>query len=90
MGRHLTNKVTALKTHIFQHNGKTVKGIGGKDGLTKKAILKIQGHNGAAIKYKEECWQLWSDEARDLGDRAAPQERSQFLWGLVPVKIRRW
>ena len=85
MGRHLTNKVTALKTHIFQRNGKTVKGIGGKGGLTKKAILKIQGHYGAA-----ECWQPWSDEARHLGDLAAPQERSQFMWGLVPVKIRRW
>ena len=39
MGRHLTNKVTALKTHIFQHSGKTVKGIGGKGGLKKKKQL---------------------------------------------------
>ena len=43
MGPHLTNKVTALETHVFQHNGKTVKGIWGKGGLTKKAMLKIQG-----------------------------------------------
>ena len=39
MGRHLTNRVTALKTHIFQHSGKTVKGIGGKGGLKKKKQL---------------------------------------------------
>ena len=43
MGPHLTNKVTALETLVFQHNGETVKGIWGKGGLTKKAMLKIQG-----------------------------------------------
>ena len=73
MGRHLTNKVTALKTHVFQCNGKTVKGIGGKDGLTKKAILKIQGHYGAAIRknagnlgqMRQDIWAIWQHRRKD-------------------------
>lgn len=44
------NKVAALKTTTFNHNGKQVKGIGGRKGLKKPAILKIQGHFGAAIR----------------------------------------
>ena len=50
MGRQLTNKVTEMKGKTFYHNGKQMKGIGGQGKLTKKAILKIQGHYGAAIR----------------------------------------
>jgi hypothetical protein len=35
---------------VEKHNGKKVQGIGGKGGLTKKGILKIQGYYGAAIR----------------------------------------
>ena len=41
MGRHLTNKVSELKKTPFVHNGKNVKGIGGRGGLKKTAILMI-------------------------------------------------
>ena len=50
MGRQLTNRVAELKSTTFRHNGKPVKGIGGRAGLKKAAILKIQGHFGAAIR----------------------------------------
>ena len=50
MGRQLTNKLNEMKGNTFVHNGKKVKGIGGQGKLTKKAILKIQGHFGAAIR----------------------------------------
>ena len=67
MGRQLTNKVTEMKSRTFVHNGKRVKGIGGKGGLTKKAILNIQGHFGAAIRknkgnvqnMKRDIWAIW-------------------------------
>ena len=73
MGRQLTNKVTEHKGKSFVNNGKTMKGIGGKGGLTKKAILKIQGHFGAAIKnntgnllqMKEDIWAIWQHRHRD-------------------------
>ena len=50
MGRQLTNKVSELKSTTFNHNGKQVKGIGGRGGLKKTAIMNIQGHFGAAIR----------------------------------------
>ena len=67
MGRHLTNKVSELKKTPFVHNGKTVKGIGGRGGLKKTAILKIEGHYGAAIRnnvgdlpaMKKAVWAIW-------------------------------
>ena len=42
--RHLNNKVTECKGQTFHHNGKTVKGIGGKGGLAKKDKIKLLGH----------------------------------------------
>lgn len=68
MGRQLLNKVNELKNKTFNKNGKSVKGIGGKGGgLTKKAILKIQAHFGAAIRknsgnlgqMKKDIWAIW-------------------------------
>ena len=67
MGCQLTNKVTEQKGKNFVHNGKTTKEIHGKGGLTKKAILKIQGHFGAAIRNnsgnltqtKQDIWAMW-------------------------------
>ena len=44
------NKVSEFKQKPFLHNGKITKGIGGRGGLTPKAIKKIQGHYGAAIR----------------------------------------
>ena len=44
------NIVSELKQKVFKHNGKTVKLIGVKGGLIGKAILKIQGRYGAAIR----------------------------------------
>lgn len=76
MGRHLTNKVNEMKNRTFRHNGKTSKGIGGKGKLTKKAILKIQGNYGAAIrnnvgdvaKMKKDIWAIWKHRNRDHTD----------------------
>ncbi|KAK7089330.1 uncharacterized protein [Littorina saxatilis] len=73
MGRHLTNKVNELKKETFVSNGKTVKGIGGQNKLTKKAILKIQGHFGAGIrknagnlqKMKQDIWAIYNHRRRD-------------------------
>ena len=67
MGRRLMDKVTELKQKNFVHNGKVVKGIGGRGGLTSKAIKRIQGHYGAAIrqnvnktdKMKRDIWAIW-------------------------------
>ena len=61
------DKVTELKQKNFVHNGKVVKGIGGRGGLTSKAIKRIQGHYGAAIrqnvnktdKMKRDIWAIW-------------------------------
>lgn len=72
MGRHLTNKVTEFKGKTFVHGGRTVKGIGGQNKLTKKAILKIQGHYGAAIrknvgkldKMKQDIWAIYKHRNR--------------------------
>lgn len=79
MGRQLTNKVAELKSKSFVHNGKTVKGIGGKGKLTKPAILRIQGHFGAAIRkntgnlpqMKQDIWAIWEHrhgEHRNCGN----------------------
>ncbi|CAG5121444.1 unnamed protein product [Candidula unifasciata] len=73
MGRHLTNKVNELKKETFMHNGKSVRGIGGRGCLTKKSILKIQGHYGAAIRrntnnvpqMRKEIWAIWQHRNRD-------------------------
>ena len=50
MGRHLMNKVSEFKQKPFLHNGNITKGIGGRRGLTPKAIKKIQGQYRAAIR----------------------------------------
>jgi hypothetical protein len=76
MGRHLTNKVNELKKETFRHNGKNVQGIGGRGCLTKKAILNIQGHYGAAIRrntnnvpqMRKEIWAIWKHRNRDHTD----------------------
>ncbi|CAH8615686.1 unnamed protein product [Dicrocoelium dendriticum] len=73
MGRHLTNKVTELKKETFIHNGKSVQGIGGRGCLTKKAMLNIQGHYGAAIRrntnnvpqMQKDIWAIWEHRNRD-------------------------
>ena len=72
MGRHLMTKITELKQKTFVHNGKTVKGVGGRGGLTPKAIKKIQGHYGAAIrnninntdKMRKDIWAIWEHRTR--------------------------
>ena len=51
MGRKLNNLVFQSKKKIFTNSdGKKLKGIGGKNKLTKKDIYRIQGHYGAAIR----------------------------------------
>ena len=73
MGRQLTKKVDELKKQTFNHNGKTVRGIGGQGKLTKKAILKIQGHFGAAIRknsgnlenMKRDIWAIYNHRKKD-------------------------
>ena len=67
MGRQLTNKVTELKKTKFVNDGKLKTVIGGRKDLTKKAILKIQGNYGAAIRnntdnaagMKKDIWSIW-------------------------------
>ncbi|XP_065068320.1 uncharacterized protein LOC135693706 [Rhopilema esculentum] len=51
MGRKLNNLVFQCKKMFYtDSNGKRIKGIGGKNKLTKKDIYRIQGHYGAAIR----------------------------------------
>lgn len=50
MGRRLMDKVQECKQKTYTYNGKTVKGIGGANKLTQKAIKSIQGHYGGAIR----------------------------------------
>ena len=44
------NKAAELKQKTAMHNGKLVKGTGNKGGLSGRAIKKIQGQYGAAIR----------------------------------------
>ena len=50
MGKRLMDKVSELKGKKFTEGGKTFTGIGGAGRLTQKAIQRIQGHYGAAIR----------------------------------------
>ena len=69
---HVQKPISELKKTPFVHNGKTVKGIGGRGGLKKTAILKIQGHYGAAIRnnvgdlpaMKKAVWAIWEHRNR--------------------------
>ena len=71
MYRQLTSKVQECKRKMFRvkegrivkgKGGKLVKGIGGQGKLTKKAMLKIQGHYGEAIrKIKNNVSQMKKD-----------------------------
>ena len=70
----------------FDHNGKTVRGIGGQGKLTKKDMLKIQGNFGAAIRknpgnlenMKRDIWAIYNLRRKD--------HTSHQLWQLVPFK----
>ena len=72
MGRQLMNKVSELKQKTFLQNGKNVKGIGGKGGMSMPAIKRIQGHYGAAIrnnvndtvKMKKDIWAIWEHRTK--------------------------
>ncbi len=52
MGKRLMDKASSCKGKVYKEGGRTYTGIGGsgKGKLTKKAILKLQGHYGAAIR----------------------------------------
>lgn len=74
MGRHLMKTVTDNKNKQFKlQDGKITKGLGGKGKLTKKAILKIQGHFGAAIRnnagnvtqMKRDIWAIWEHRNKE-------------------------
>ena len=70
------DKVRQLKSTVFVHDGKSVKGIGGACKLTQKAILRIQGHYGAAIRNnagdvdakKKAVWVIWKHRSGDHSD----------------------
>ena len=74
MGRNLTNLVTACKNKIYYNDkGKRIKGISGRNKLTKVAIYRIQGHYGAAIRnnvgnessMREAIWAIFNHRAGD-------------------------
>ncbi|ELU04515.1 hypothetical protein CAPTEDRAFT_218535 [Capitella teleta] len=79
MGKRLMDKVSQLKSTSFKHAGKSVKGIGGAGKLTQKAIKRIQGHYGGAIRahpgdldgMKKAVWAIWhhrGDRHQDCGE----------------------
>ena len=74
MGRNLTNLVITCKKKIYYNDkGKRVKGISGKNKLTKVAIYRIQGQYGAAIhcnvgnksSTREAIWAIFNHRAGD-------------------------
>ena len=52
MGKRLLDKVIQCKGKMYRENGKFYTGIGGAGCLTSKAIKRIQGHHGGAIRKK--------------------------------------
>ena len=76
MGRRLMGKVRQLNSTVFDNDGKSVKGIGGAGKLTQKAILRIQGHYGGAIRknagdvraMKKAVWAIWKHRSWDHTD----------------------
>lgn len=67
MGKRLMDKVKQCKHKIYVHEGKKVTGIGGARKLSQKAIKRIQGHYGGAIRantgsledMKKAVWAIW-------------------------------
>ena len=67
MGKRLLDKINQSEGKVFQHGNKKVKGIGGARKLTKGAVKRNQGHNGAAIrkyvgnldKMRAAIWAIW-------------------------------
>jgi hypothetical protein len=76
MGKRLMDKVHELKGKKFIECGKTYTGIGGIGRLTQKAIQRIQGHYGAAIRQnpgdvkgmKKSIWAIWKHRSNDHSD----------------------
>ena len=74
MGRRLPELVKRCKTKTYElPGGKTTKGIGGVNKLTKRQTLRMQGHYGAAIRnnvgnvpqMKRAIWAIWHHRRGD-------------------------
>lgn len=50
MDKKLMDKVAECKGKVYEENGKKYKGIGNAGRLTTRAIKRIQGHYGGAIR----------------------------------------
>ena len=77
MGKRLMDTVAANKGKTFiDAKGKKSKGIGGAGKLTQKAIKRIQGHYGGAIRsnsndlkgMKKAIWAIWKHRGDDHSD----------------------
>lgn len=99
MGYHLMKKVEACKKKVYMHNGKSVKGIAGRNGLTKKQILKLQGHYGAAIrnnagdleKMRQAVWAIFFHRSGDhkmCGEWCPGPEKSFHLPAFVMDELK--
>ena len=75
MGRRLNDAITRCKGNVYEYNLKSIKGIGGQGKLTKKAVWRIQGHYGAAIR-------------NNTGDLAAMKKAvcMEASWGQSSIK----
>ena len=76
MGKRLMDLVSKNKNTIFREGNKRYKGIGGQGRLTQKAIMRIQGHYGAAIRnnpgnvsaMKRGIMRIYKHRAKDHSD----------------------
>ena len=76
-------KFLSSKQKPFLHNGKITKGIGGRRGLTPKAIKKIHGHYWAAIRKNVNN----IDQMRkDMGNLGTSYQKTRQLRKMVSCK----
>ena len=76
MGKRLMDMVAKCKTKTYKVGSRTYKGIGGQGRLTQKAITRIQGHYGGAIRsntgnlnaMKKSIMAIWKHRRRDHSD----------------------
>ena len=85
--RHLNNKVTECKGQTFHHYGKTVKGIGGKGGLTKKDKIKLLGHYMEQQFQKKTATMCQKREKINLRNNWAQKLAAQKLRRLMPIQF---
>lgn len=95
MGKRLMDKVTEYKNTQFVDGGKKFKGIGGVGRLSQKAIKRIQGHYGGAIRanpgdvagMRKAIWAVWKhrgDDHDDCGNWCPTKTRGEPNKNVLP------